>query len=146
MHFVSNDSSKKRIARRLTMGPEAIFNEIKEKDARGISLLAKPEPPEWKSPGNGASKHAGSAYYVPFLPVYRLGEDHLRNTKSILGKHLIWKDFLEGISQDLPFNTSPSIEDIIREIAKEVPDEEWKKLPHDIVGRLDYHLHGAEEE
>lgn len=127
------------------MIPEAIFNKIKEKDARGFSLLEKPEPPEWKRPGNGTSKHAGSAHYIPSLIVYRFGEDHLHNMKSILGEHLIWKDFWEGVSQDFPFNTSPSIEDIIREIAKEVPDEEWKKLPHDIVDRLYYHLHGAEE-
>lgn len=133
------------------MGPEAIFNEIKEKDPEGVSpvrkwtLLVKQKPLEWSGSRNGASKHTVSAHYIPSRLVYRLKEGCPCDMEDLPKKHSIWRDFLEEISQDFPFNTSPSIEDIIREIAKEVPDEEWKKLPHDIVDRLDYHLHGAEE-
>ena len=41
---------------------------------------------------------------------------------------------------------APRIEDVIKEIAKDVPDEEWEKLPHDLTDRLDYYLYGAEGE
>ena len=134
------------------MGPEAIFDKIKEKDAEGVSpvhkwtLLAKQKPLEWFGPRNGTSKHTVSAHYIPSRPVYRLEESRPCDMEDPSKEHLILKDFLEKISQDFPFNTSPTIEDIIREIAKEVSDEEWKKLPHDIVDRLDYHLYGADEE
>jgi len=35
--------------------------------------------------------------------------------------------------------SAPRIEDVIREIVKDVPDEEWEKLPHDLTDRLDYY-------
>ena len=41
---------------------------------------------------------------------------------------------------------APRIEDVIREIVKDVPDEEWEKLPHDLTDRLDYYLYGAEDQ
>ena len=54
----------------------------------------------------------------------------------------------ENITSDKeePFDPeAPPIEDVIREIAKDVPDEEWEKLPYDLTDRLDYYLYGAEE-
>ncbi|MCY4379008.1 MAG: hypothetical protein OXC39_04175 [Candidatus Dadabacteria bacterium] len=40
----------------------------------------------------------------------------------------------------------PRIEDVIRGIARDVPDEEWEKLPHDLTDRLDYYLYGTEDQ
>ena len=33
------------------------------------------------------------------------------------------------------------IEEVIAEIAAEVPDEDWDKLPTDLSSRLDYYLY-----
>ncbi len=46
-----------------------------------------------------------------------------------------------------PFDpTAPNIMDKIAEITKDVPDEEWEKLPTDLSHRLDYYLYGIERE
>lgn len=37
------------------------------------------------------------------------------------------------------------IENVIREITKGMPDEEWEKLPHDVTDRLDCYLYCAED-
>ncbi len=34
------------------------------------------------------------------------------------------------------------IEDILAELAREVPEEEWRKLPDDLTGNLDHYLYG----
>lgn len=38
-----------------------------------------------------------------------------------------------------------SIEDVFAELAKEVPDAEWAKLPADLTDNLDDHLYGPAE-
>ena len=43
-------------------------------------------------------------------------------------------------------DATPSIEDEMRKIAGRVPDEEWDKLPPDLIDRLDYYLYGGAEE
>ena len=48
-------------------------------------------------------------------------------------------------SQGRVHSDTPRIEDTIREIAEDVPDEEWEKLPHNLTDRLDYYLYGVEE-
>ena len=42
--------------------------------------------------------------------------------------------------------SAPRIEDVIKRIVKDVPDEEWEKLPHDLTDRLDYYLYGVEDD
>lgn len=34
------------------------------------------------------------------------------------------------------------IEDLLQELAKEVPNEEWEKLPSDLNDNLDHYLYG----
>ena len=36
-----------------------------------------------------------------------------------------------------------SLEEIIEDSFKDVPQEEWDKLPHDLADRLDYYLYGT---
>lgn len=52
-------------------------------------------------------------------------------------------------SRDLPkpnaVDAAPSIEDEMRKIAGRVPDEEWDKLPPDLIDRSDYYLYGCTE-
>ncbi len=35
------------------------------------------------------------------------------------------------------------IEDLLQELAKEVPNEEWEKLPSDLNDNLDHYLYGV---
>ncbi len=38
--------------------------------------------------------------------------------------------------------SAPPIEETLAAISAEIPDEEWRKLPPDLSGNLDYYLHG----
>jgi predicted DNA-binding antitoxin AbrB/MazE fold protein len=42
-----------------------------------------------------------------------------------------------------PAIDTPSIEDVLTELAKEAPEEEWAKLPQDLTDKLDDYLYGA---
>jgi len=39
--------------------------------------------------------------------------------------------------------TIPAIEDVLADLAKDVPDEEWDRLPRDLTDKLDYYLYGG---
>ena len=41
---------------------------------------------------------------------------------------------------------APAIEDVLSDLAKGVPDEEWDKLPPDLTDKLDDYLYGGSEE
>ncbi len=41
---------------------------------------------------------------------------------------------------------APAIEDVLSDLAKDVPDEEWERLPPDLTDRLDDYLYGGSEE
>lgn len=41
---------------------------------------------------------------------------------------------------------APAIEDVLADLAKEVPDEEWDRLPRDLTDKLDDYLYGVSEE
>ena len=41
---------------------------------------------------------------------------------------------------------APAIEDVLAALAKEVPDEEWARLPRDLTDNLDYYLYGVVKE
>jgi len=46
----------------------------------------------------------------------------------------------------LPRNPVPqagSIEELAAQLAAEVPDEEWERLPPDLTDNLDHYLHGT---
>ncbi len=48
---------------------------------------------------------------------------------------------------EVPFDRSARpIEDVIAEIAAEVPEEEWKKLPRDLSKNLDHYIYGTPKE
>jgi len=42
--------------------------------------------------------------------------------------------------------SAPSIEDVLMAISKQIPDEEWKKLPEDLSSNLDHYIYGVAEE
>ena len=92
--------------------------------------------PVWTNSDNGVSEHtAVTAYDVSFRSIYRIERNNPTGSSGHHKEHSMWKEHLSAISQDFPFNTSPTIEDIIRRIAKEVPEEAWKELPRDCDGR-----------
>ena len=37
-----------------------------------------------------------------------------------------------------------TLEEIIEDSFKDVPQEEWDKLPHDLTDRLDYYIYGTD--
>lgn len=39
--------------------------------------------------------------------------------------------------------TARPIEDVLSELAREVPEEEWRKLPSDLTDNLDYYIYGT---
>jgi len=54
-------------------------------------------------------------------------------------------DLIRG--DELSFAASaPAIEDVLKSLAKEVPDEEWAALPEDLTDNLDHYLYGGQEE
>ena len=63
-------------------------------------------------------------------------------------KRIISLDSLDLVRDEEPaFDTSaPAIEDVIDDIFKDVPDEEWDRLPPDLTDRLDHYLYGGDEE
>lgn len=40
-------------------------------------------------------------------------------------------------------DTAPPIEEVLMELSKEVPKEEWKKLPPDLTDNIDHYLYGT---
>ena len=38
------------------------------------------------------------------------------------------------------------IEDVLEELAREIPREEWDKLPNDLCDNLDYYLYGVSKQ
>lgn len=50
-------------------------------------------------------------------------------------------------AEDPPFDAhAPAIEDVLSDLAKDVPEEEWDMLPSDLTDKLDDYLYGASEE
>jgi hypothetical protein len=45
---------------------------------------------------------------------------------------------------ELPYDpTARPIEDVLAELAREIPDEEWNKLPEDLTDNLDHYIYGT---
>ena len=59
-----------------------------------------------------------------------------------------WRDIIDGkkLKQTLreDHRDERSLEQIIEDSFKGVPQEEWDKLPHDLTDRLDHYLYGTE--
>ena len=54
--------------------------------------------------------------------------------------------FLLVRDEEPAFDTSAqTIEDMVKDIFKDVPDEEWDRLPRDLTDRLDHYLYGGGE-
>lgn len=111
-------------------------------NAEGIPSLIewvsseKQTNPVWTNSDNGVSERtAVTARDTSFRSIYRIERNNLTGNSGHHKEHSMWKEHLFTTSQDFPFNTSPTIEDIIRKIAKEVPEEAWKELPRDCDGR-----------
>ena len=39
-------------------------------------------------------------------------------------------------------HSAPPIEDVLEELARKIPQEEWKRLPDDLSDNLDHYLYG----
>lgn len=48
---------------------------------------------------------------------------------------------------EVPYDaTAPPIEDVLTELAAEIPQENWDRLPPDLTDNLDHHLYGTPKE
>lgn len=63
-------------------------------------------------------------------------------------KRITSLDSLDLVRDEEPaFDASaPAIEDVIADIFKDVPDEEWDRLPRDLTDKLDHYLYGGADE
>ena len=69
----------------------------------------------------------------------------VRSSLETIGMAILYPDFPE--SQKTSLESRPvklSLEEVIEENFKGVPDEEWDKLPSDLTDRLDFYLYGTE--
>jgi hypothetical protein len=53
---------------------------------------------------------------------------------------------LQKVGEETYDPSAPSIEDVLMAISKQIPDEEWKKLPEDLSSNLDHYIYGVAEE
>ena len=53
---------------------------------------------------------------------------------------------IRAVDDNCPGRSGRPIEEILREIASEVPQEEWDKLPDDLSENLDDYIYGSPEE
>ena len=72
----------------------------------------------------------------------------VRSSLEIIGMAIICPEAIGlDASQDVRSASHPekrSLEEIIEENFKDVPQEEWDRLPRDLTDRLDYYLYGTE--
>jgi hypothetical protein len=63
-------------------------------------------------------------------------------------KRIVNVDTLLLVRDEQPIydSNAPAIEKVLAELAKEVPNTEWNKLPQDLTNRLDYYLYGSVKE
>lgn len=54
-----------------------------------------------------------------------------------------WKEVVRLTTAETYYDQSARpIEDILEELAREIPQEEWDRLPCDLNDNLDHHLYG----
>ena len=64
--------------------------------------------------------------------------------RSVIPIPQAWNEWLEA---EVGVGTLPSersLEDIVIENFRTVPPEEWERVPHDLVERLDHYLYGVD--
>jgi hypothetical protein len=55
-----------------------------------------------------------------------------------------WKEVARPTTSETHYDRSAhSIEDLLRGLVKEIPQEEWDKLPDDLNDDLDHYLYGT---
>jgi hypothetical protein len=55
-----------------------------------------------------------------------------------------WKEVVRPATSEAHSDRSAhQIEDLLRELAKKIPQEEWDKLPDDLNANLDHYLYGT---
>ena len=58
-----------------------------------------------------------------------------------------WKEVVRTTTNKTHYDKSARpIEDLLEEMAGEVPQEEWDKLPYDLNDNLDHYLYGVPEQ
>ena len=58
-----------------------------------------------------------------------------------------WKEVLKLTTADKHYDRSARpIEDMLEELAREIPQEEWDKLPSDLNDNLDHYLYGVSKQ
>lgn len=55
------------------------------------------------------------------------------------------EDYEEETGEKIERDPEP-IEDVLRRIASQVPEEEWGKLPEDLTDNLDHYLYGTDKD
>jgi hypothetical protein len=55
-----------------------------------------------------------------------------------------WKEFVRPTTTKAHYDKSARpIEDLLEELAKKIPQEEWDRLPSDLNDNLDHYLYGV---
>jgi len=58
-----------------------------------------------------------------------------------------WKEVVRPATTKAHYDKSARpIEDVLEELAKEIPQEEWDRLPSDLNENLDHYLYGVPKE
>ena len=69
----------------------------------------------------------------------------VRSSLETIGMAILYPDFPEPQKTSLESRPAKlSLEEVFEENFKDVPDEEWDKLPSDLTDRLDFYLYGTE--
>ena len=81
------------------------------------------------------------------LDLVRRGEISRERAAAIMGIELADQAAImaqHGLAETIPVpHPRRPIEEVLEELAAEVPDEEWEKLPADLTDQLDHYLYGT---
>ncbi len=117
------------------------------RDERDWVAAGHPDPCEV-----AAGRHPGSQWILRYEHLKR--EDAAsnpsakKNRRGIKSASGAWKGVIAGEKLKRTVREAHrderSLEQIIEDSFKDVPQEEWDKLPHDLTDRLDFYLYGTE--
>ena len=126
-----------------------VLVELREErgDERDWVAAGHPDPFEV-----GAGRHPGGQWILRYKDLKRddaaskpPAKERRKRMKSAAGA---WKGVIDGekLKRTLreAHRDERSLEEIIEDSFKDVPQEEWDKLPHDLTDRLDYYLYGTD--
>ena len=100
----------------------------------------------------GAGRHPGGQWILRYEDLKRddaaSNPSAKKNRRGIKSASGAWKGVNDGEKLKRTLRESHrderSLEQIIEDSFKDVPQEEWDKLPHDLTDRLDYYLYGTD--